>query len=90
MNVGVAILALFACVGEDRVDVALLARNFGMQSAQGKCRFSVIKFRLRTQGQPSFAGVAVLARNLERPVGISVARRHAGTFLASRRAEQQE
>lgn len=28
MNVGVAVLALLACVGEDWVDMAFLARNF--------------------------------------------------------------
>jgi hypothetical protein len=90
VNIGVAVLALLAGVGEDRIDVALLARNFCVQSAQRERRLAVIKFRLRTQRQPSVAGMAVLTRNLQRPMGISVGGRHAGLFLASGRVHQQQ
>ena len=61
-----------------------------MKAAQRKRRLAVIKFGLRTQRQPSFADMAVLTRNLQRPMRISVGRRHAGVFLTGSRAQQQE
>lgn len=48
VDIGVAVLALLACVREDGVNVAFLARNFCVQSAQRKRRLAVIKFGLRT------------------------------------------
>lgn len=90
MNIGVAVLALFPGIGEDRVEVALLARNLRMQATQGKCRLAVIKLGPCTQRQPSLAGMAVLTRNLQRPMRISVGRRHAGVFLACGRAQQEQ
>ena len=90
MNVGVAVLALLARVGEDRVDVAFLAGDLGVQASQRKRRVAVIKFGLRTQWQPSFAGMAVLTRDLQGPMRVPVGRRHAGVFLASSHTQQQE
>ena len=88
MDVSVAILALLASIRENRIDVALLTRNLCVQTPQRKCRLAMIKFGLRTQRQPSFAGMAVFTRYLQRPMGISVGGRDAGVFLASSRAQQ--
>jgi hypothetical protein len=90
MNVGVAILALLAGIRENRIDVALLTGNFGMEATQRKCCFAMIKLRPRTQRKPAFAGMAVLTRNLQRPMRISVRRRDAGIFLANGGAQEQE
>jgi hypothetical protein len=90
VNVGVAVLALLAGISEDRVNVALLARDLRMKTTQGKCRLAVIKFRLRAQGQPTFTGMAVLTRNFQRPMRISVRGSDAGVFLAGSRTQQQE
>jgi len=90
MNVGVAVLALRTSIGEYGVDVTLLARNLSVQASQRKRRFAMIKLRMPTQRQPSFAGMAVRTRNLQRPMRISVGRRNAGSFLANGRTQEQE
>jgi hypothetical protein len=90
MNVGVAVLALLAGICENRIDVALLTRNFRVETTQRKCRFTMVKFWLGTQWQPSLAGMAVLTRNLQRPMGISVGWRNTGIFFASGHTQEQE
>ena len=46
MNIGVAILAVRADVGEHRIDMAFLAGNGGMQSSQWEAGLIVVKFGL--------------------------------------------
>ena len=90
MNVGVAVLALLTSIREYGVDVALLARNFCVQASQRKRRLAVVKFRMRAQRQPAFAGMAVLTRNLQGPMRISVGGRDASRFFASSRTQEQK
>ena len=90
MNVGMTVLALLTCIGKNGIDMAFLTRNRCVQATQGKPRLGVIKFRLGAQWQPSFAGMAVLTRNLQRTMRISVRRCDAGIFLASSRAQEHE
>jgi hypothetical protein len=90
MNVGVAVLALLTSIGEYGVDVTLFARNLGVQASQRKPGFAVIKLRTRTQRQPSFAGMAVLTRDLQGPMRISVGGRDAGSFLANGHTQEHE
>lgn len=90
MNVGMTVLALLTCIGENGIDMAFLTRNRCVKATQGKPRLGVIKFRLGTQWQPSVAGMAVLTRNLQGPMRISVRRCDAGIFLASSRAKERE
>ena len=90
MNVRVAVLALLAGICENRIDVALLTWDLRMQTTQRKSRLAVIKFRLRTQRQPTFAGMAVLTCNFQRPVRVSVRRCNAGIFFASGYGQEQE
>ena len=68
VNVGVAILTIFAYVREYRFYVALRALNFLMHAAQRISCFIVIKFRDGADGAPARGGVAVLAGNGERSV----------------------
>ena len=69
VNVGVAILTIFAYVREYRFYVALRALNFLMHAAERISCFIVIKFRDGADGAPASSGVAVLAGNGERSVG---------------------
>lgn len=74
VNVGVTILALLTRVRENRINVTLLACNLGMHASQRKRSLAVIELRLRTQGKPSLAGMAVFTRDLDRSVGIFAGR----------------
>src|ERR1700731_1621967 len=69
VNIGVAILTIFAYVREYRFYVALRALNFLMHAAERISCFIVIKFRDGADGAPASSGVAVLAGNGKRSVG---------------------
>ena len=60
VDVGVAVGALVAYVGEDRLDVALGACHVLVQTAQRKLRLAVIEFGNRPDGAPANCTVAVL------------------------------
>ena len=68
VEVGVAVSAVLADVGENRFDVAARARNLLMQAAQRILRQVVIKFGNGADWRPACSRVAVLARNIERAV----------------------
>jgi len=63
VNIGVAILTIFANICEYRFYVALRALHLLMHAAQGVVRFVVIEFRNGTDGAPTRGGVAILAGN---------------------------
>lgn len=71
MNVGVAVGAIFADVGENRLDVALRAWDFFVHAAQRVFRLVVIKLGNDADGAPSSGRVTVLARNADRTVRIA-------------------
>lgn len=75
MDVGVAVLALVVCHGEDQVGMAIGTTDFGVQSAQGETGFAMVEFRNGANGFPTLRGVAVLARDIQFSV------RTAGFFL---------
>ena len=68
VNVGVAIGAVFADIGEDRFQVAAGAGNFFVHAAQRVASRVVIEFRNCADGRPTRGCVAVFARNIQRPV----------------------
>jgi hypothetical protein len=67
----VAVCAILADVAEDRLDVTLGAGNFLVHAAQWILRFVVVKFGDDSDGTPARGGVAVFARNVQRPVRIA-------------------
>ena len=71
MNVRVAVGAIFADVGENRLHVALSAGHFFVHAAQRVFGFVVIKFGNSADGPPASGGVAILAGNGERAMGIA-------------------
>jgi hypothetical protein len=70
VDVGVAIGAVLAHVGEYGFYVALRALHFFMQAAEGVFRFVVIEFRDRADGPPARRGVTIFARNVQGAVWI--------------------
>ena len=68
VNVGVAVGAVFADIGEDRFQVAAGAGNFFVHAAQRVASRVVIEFRNCADGRPTRGCVAVFARNIQRPV----------------------
>jgi hypothetical protein len=68
VNVSVAIGAIFADVREDRSEVAAGAGDFFVHAAQRVARGIVIKFGDGADGCPTGVGVAVFARNIQRPM----------------------
>jgi hypothetical protein len=71
VNIGMAIGAIFADVGENRLDVALNALHFFVHAAKGIASFAVIEFRCGFDGTPSSRGMAVFARNCKSTVRIA-------------------
>ena len=71
MDVGVAIRTLLANVGEHRFGVALGASDGLVHSPQRKSGLVVIKFRNIADGLPTAKRMAVLARDIQWPVGTS-------------------
>ena len=64
VNIRVAVLALFADVGEDEIGVAIPARHLGVHSAQCKPRLAMFEFRDRANRGPPLWGVTILAGNV--------------------------
>jgi len=71
MDVGMAVLAILAHIGKDRLHVALRALHFFMQAAQGVFRLAVVKLKDFADRPPSSGGVAIFARNVESTVRTS-------------------
>jgi len=67
----VAVRALLAHVGEDRLHVTLHTRNFFVHPAQRIVCFVVIEFRNGPNGTPTRSGVTVFAGYGKRPVGVA-------------------
>jgi hypothetical protein len=63
VNVGVAIGAVLADVGEDRVRVALRAGNSRVRAAQRVSSLIVIEFGNGTNRAPTSSRVAIFTRN---------------------------
>ena len=61
MQVGVAVLAIAADVGEHPVDVAFLTAHVGVQAAQRKAGFGVVELRFAANWPPRRCGMALLA-----------------------------
>jgi hypothetical protein len=74
VDVGMAVLAIAADVGEYRVDMAILAGHPHMQAAQWITGLPVIKLRLGADRHPSRGCVALLARNFHRAMRASTRR----------------
>ena len=68
VNIGVTVGALPSDIREDRLGVALGARDALVQSMQGEARGLVVELRNRPNGLPSFKRVAVLAGNTQWPM----------------------
>jgi len=68
VHVRVAIRAVLAHIGEDRLDVALRAGDFLVQPAERIARGVVIEFGNRPDRAPTRVGVAILTRNGQRTV----------------------
>lgn len=66
MNIGVAIRAILADVGEYRLAMALRAFYVFVHAAEGIAGFVVIELRNSANGAPGCGGVAVFARDGER------------------------
>jgi hypothetical protein len=93
MKVGMAVLAVAAHVGENRIDVAFLARHSHVHAAQRIAGFAVIKLRLAADRLPCGGGMAVLAGNLHRTVRTDTGRSGHGRLPSGRACghlEQQE
>jgi len=63
VNVGVAVLAVFAYIGENGFDVALNALHFFVHAAQGILGLIVVEFGIGADGPPSRGIVAVFTRD---------------------------
>lgn len=68
MEIRVAVGAILAHIGKDRLDVAARARHLLMHAAQRILCRVVIKFRDRADGRPARGRMAVLARNIQTAV----------------------
>jgi hypothetical protein len=66
MNIGVAVRAILADVGEYRLDVAFRAVKFFVHAAKRITRGVVVEFRHAANRRPACAGVTVLTRNGKR------------------------
>lgn len=81
VNIGMAVRAILAHIGEHFFHVALCAENFFVHSAQGITGLIMVEFRIGTDGPPPRVNVAVVARQRERTMrtsGVGALRRHNG------------
>jgi len=81
VNIGMAVRAILAHIGEHFFHVALCAGNFFVHSAQGITGLIVVEFRVGTDGPPPRVNMAVVARQREgtmRTSGIGALCRHNG------------
>jgi len=92
VDVGVAILAILADVGEHRLDMALHALDFFVQSAKRIPGLVVIELRHGTDGAPARSVVTVFTRNRKRTVrttsGLPLGVRHRSTRSRPRQEYQ--
>jgi len=91
MEIGVAVPALRAGVGENRFRVTLRAREVLVHSRKGKAGFSMIKFRNSAYRFPSENRVAILAANVQIAVRTARCGRAASLRICKHcRSAQQE
>jgi hypothetical protein len=70
VDVSVAVLTLAAGVGENAIDMTLLAGNVAVNTAQRKRGLIVVKLRILADRHPPCRHVTVLTRNAQQPVRI--------------------
>jgi len=70
MNVGVAVLALTANIGENRIHVTFLTRHLHVHTAQGVTGLAVVKLRIAANRSPRCCRVAPLASNVQRAMRV--------------------
>jgi len=70
MNIGMAVRAFRPDVREHQLRMALNTLDFLVHTAQGIASLIVVKFRNGADGLPTGGGVAIFARNVDRPVGV--------------------
>ena len=63
MNIGMAIGAIPADIGEDQLRVTLRARELFVSAPKGKFRLIVAEFRIAANGTPTGSGMAIFAWN---------------------------
>ncbi len=68
VNIGMAVSALLSHVGEYRLGMALRAGHTLVHATKRKSRLIVIKLGHAADGLPSTEGMAILTRNIKRPV----------------------
>jgi hypothetical protein len=71
VNIGVAVLALLANIRKYRLDVTLRTLHFFVHAPQRILCLIVVELRHGADRAPSAGGVAIFARNLQRPVRAS-------------------
>ena len=92
VNIGMAIGAARAGIGEDHPGVTLGTRHGLVHSAERVLGLVVIEFRLGPDGLPSHGRVAVLAGNVQCAVGaaaIGVGRRLRASNVAQRQQKRE-
>jgi len=70
MNISMAIGAIFANIGENRLRVALGARSNFVSASKRKFRSFMAELRNATNRAPASRGVAIFTRNLHRAVWV--------------------
>ena len=92
MEVGVAVGALVAHIGEHGFGVAFHAGHVLVQAAQRITGLAVIELGHAADGLPAGKRVAVLARNVERTVGTARRLRHTRLlrWRTAKRSQQQQ
>jgi hypothetical protein len=88
MNVGMTILAVAPHVGENGVDVALLAGHLAVHAAQGIAGFAMIKLGVAADRLPGRAGMSLFTSNIKRTMG-TLTRRRGFVLLYRRRGDGQ-
>ena len=71
VNIGVAILAILADIGEYRFEMALRTIHLLVHAAEGILGLVVVELWNRTDGTPTRSRMAVFTGNRERPVRTS-------------------
>ena len=70
MNIGMAIGAIPADIGKDRLRVTLRACHFLMSTGEGELGSIVVEIGIAANRAPAGSRMAIFARNLQRPVWV--------------------
>ena len=90
MDVSMAVGALVADVGENGIDVALLAGHVLVHATQRIFGLVMIEFRDAANGLPAAEGMAVLARNIQRAMRTARGLHRGCGLCACQRSQQQQ